>query len=252
MWGTQVRSLIQEDSTCRRAIKPVPRKSWSRSLEPGSTATEATCRSWWSPPAPEPLLLCFVWESVVAGLDGGRGEEVGSVPGGSCVCLSHFSHVWLFATLWTVACQAPLSMEILQARILECVAITSSRESSQPRDWASLSYVSCIGRQALYHSLFFFDWCSSNSEDCPYTGFMIYGPPTSVSCTPSTFWIYGFLICWYEGTVKDLRVSRCRCLEGMMVPCCCSVTQSCPALHDPWTLAYEASLSFTISRVCSS
>ena len=28
-----------------------------------------------------------------------------------CVCiLSCFSHVWLFATLWTVACQAPLSM----------------------------------------------------------------------------------------------------------------------------------------------
>ena len=26
-----------------------------------------------------------------------------------CV-LSHFSHVWLCATLWTVACQAPLSM----------------------------------------------------------------------------------------------------------------------------------------------
>ena len=22
--------------------------------------------------------------------------------------LNHFSHVWLFATLWTVACQAPL------------------------------------------------------------------------------------------------------------------------------------------------
>ena len=34
---------------------------------------------------------------------------------------------------------------------------------------------------------FFLDWCSSNSEDCPYTGLMIYGPPTSVSCTPSTF-----------------------------------------------------------------
>ena len=24
--------------------------------------------------------------------------------------LSHFSHVWFFATLWTIACQAPLSM----------------------------------------------------------------------------------------------------------------------------------------------
>ena len=29
-----------------------------------------------------------------------------------CACmLSRFSHVQLFATLWTVACQAPLSME---------------------------------------------------------------------------------------------------------------------------------------------
>ena len=28
----------------------------------------------------------------------------------ACV-LSHFSHVWLFVTLWTVALQAPLSME---------------------------------------------------------------------------------------------------------------------------------------------
>ena len=29
-----------------------------------------------------------------------------------CVCmLSQFSHVWLYETLWTRACQAPLSME---------------------------------------------------------------------------------------------------------------------------------------------
>ena len=33
--------------------------------------------------------------------------------------LSHFSHVRLFATIWTVACQAPLSMGILQEKILE-------------------------------------------------------------------------------------------------------------------------------------
>ena len=31
--------------------------------------------------------------------------------------LSCFSRVWLFATLWTVACQAPLSTGTLQARI---------------------------------------------------------------------------------------------------------------------------------------
>ena len=37
------------------------------------------------------------------------------------------------ATPWTVSCQAPLSMGILQARILEWVAIPYSRRSSQPR-----------------------------------------------------------------------------------------------------------------------
>ena len=35
--------------------------------------------------------------------------------------LSRFSHIQLFETLWTVAHQAPLSMGILQARILESV-----------------------------------------------------------------------------------------------------------------------------------
>ena len=41
------------------------------------------------------------------------------------------SPVRLFATPWTVAHQAPLSMGILQARILEWVAMPSSRGSSQ-------------------------------------------------------------------------------------------------------------------------
>ena len=52
----------------------------------------------------------------------------------TCICiLSFFSHVWLFVTLWTIAFQDPLSMRILQARILEWVAMLSSRGSSQPR-----------------------------------------------------------------------------------------------------------------------
>ena len=38
------------------------------------------------------------------------------------------------ATLWTVAHQALLSMGILQARILEWIAMPSCKESSQPRD----------------------------------------------------------------------------------------------------------------------
>ena len=40
---------------------------------------------------------------------------------------------------------------IFQARMLECVAISYSRGSSWPREWAHISCVSSIGRQALHH-----------------------------------------------------------------------------------------------------
>ena len=43
------------------------------------------------------------------------------------------SLVWLFVTPWIITHQPPLSLGILQARILEWVAIPSSRGSSQPR-----------------------------------------------------------------------------------------------------------------------
>jgi len=49
--------------------------------------------------------------------------------------------VQLYATPWTVARHAHLSMEIIQARILEWVAMPSSRGSSQPRNQTR---VSCI------------------------------------------------------------------------------------------------------------
>ena len=47
-------------------------------------------------------------------------------------------------TSYSLCCQAPLSMGILQARILEWVAMTSSWGSSQPRDQTQ---VSCIAGQ---------------------------------------------------------------------------------------------------------
>ena len=48
-------------------------------------------------------------------------------------CAELLSRVRLFVSPWTVACQAPLSMGILQARILEWVSMPSSRGSSQTR-----------------------------------------------------------------------------------------------------------------------
>ena len=49
-----------------------------------------------------------------------------------------------------VACQAPLSMGILQARILEWVVKLSSRGSSHPRDPTVVSDVFCVGKWVLH------------------------------------------------------------------------------------------------------
>ena len=70
----------------------------------------------------------------------------------TCACLlSLFSHVQLFVTLWTIAYQSSLSMRFSRQRILEWIAMPSSGGSSQPGDWTCVSYVSCVGRQVLYH-----------------------------------------------------------------------------------------------------
>ena len=53
------------------------------------------------------------------------------------VCVSMlncFSHVWLFAALWTVAHQAPLSMGFSRQEYWIGLPCPSSRGSSQPRD----------------------------------------------------------------------------------------------------------------------
>ena len=55
-----------------------------------------------------------------------------------CLAAQSCLTVW---TLWTVALQAPLSMGIFQARILEWVAMPSSRGSSQPRDQTQVSHI---------------------------------------------------------------------------------------------------------------
>ena len=53
------------------------------------------------------------------------------------MCAKSLSWVQIFATPWAVAHQFPLSMGILQAGMLEWVAMHSSRGSSQPRDRTS-------------------------------------------------------------------------------------------------------------------
>ena len=66
------------------------------------------------------------------------------------------SCVQLFVTPWTVACQAPLSIRILQARILGWVAYLFSRGSSQPKN---RTRVSCMARG------FFTSWATRETQN---------------------------------------------------------------------------------------
>ena len=63
-----------------------------------------------------------------------------------------FSHSVISNSLWShgllCVCPSPLSLGILQTRILEWVPISYSRGSSQPRD---RTRVSCFSRWILYH-----------------------------------------------------------------------------------------------------
>ena len=94
------------------------------------------------PAVPCPTLSCKTLTSNLSTVLPGLLDE--------CAVLSHFNCVWLFATSWTVARQALFFHGILQAKILEWVAMPSSRASSWPRDQNRISYFSCIGRQVLY------------------------------------------------------------------------------------------------------
>ena len=78
--------------------------------------------------------------------------------------LSRFSRFRLFATLWTVHQPGSSVHGILQKRILECVAMPSSRGFSRPGDQTQVSYISCIGRWLFYH------WCHRESPWLPLVG----------------------------------------------------------------------------------
>ena len=80
----------------------------------------------------------------------------------SCVCVCvyarmcmHGKSLQLCLTLWDpMDCSLPGSsvQGILQTKILEWVAVPSSKGSFWPRAWTCISYVPCIDRQILYHS----------------------------------------------------------------------------------------------------
>ena len=115
----------------RKLIRRVhwsPRREWMRS-------STVTC----SKPRQTPIL------------DWGRIENNGYYKHTARVCVCACSVMSDSCDL--IDCGLPGSSVhgIIQARMLECIAISFSRGSSWPRDWTHVSYVSCTGRQVLYH-----------------------------------------------------------------------------------------------------
>ena len=63
--------------------------------------------------------------------------------------LSHFSRVWLYATLWTVACQAPLWDSPNESTGVGCHFLLQGIFLTRGLNPHLLHL--CIGRQVLYH-----------------------------------------------------------------------------------------------------
>ena len=157
-----------------------------------------------------------------------------------------FSHVQLFATPWTVACQAPLTMGILQARILEWVAISSSRRSSWPRSptfqadalpseppgksSASKSFIIMRHGQASKFSLFRLHpiWRKINT---PGSKFL-----TAKTCFPGPIWTT--TICWPY------------LLQGLVMSICNNRYCPCPSMLILWTVSC-LSRTPIMSHLCS-
>ena len=72
----------------------------------------------------------------------------------SCVCvrmLNCFSHVRLCVTLWTAACQAPLSMGFSRQKYWSRLLCPPPGDLPDSGIELSSLYIFCIGKWVLYH-----------------------------------------------------------------------------------------------------
>ena len=98
------------------------------------------------------------------------------------IVLVYLLHLGTWVTVWTVASQPLLSMGILQARILERVAMPSSRGSSELRDG---TLVSCSGRRVLYH------WATLK-------------PKKQIRCPYRCLHRYQYMLWWHVGSCNEV------------------------------------------------
>ena len=124
--------------------------------------------------------------------------------------LSCFSHVQPYATLWTIVCQALLSMGFFRQEYWSGLPI-SSRRSSQPGDQTCVSYVSCIGRWEdrnrfiikTHYILSSRGWTNGHSHDTavmpPLSGWSSHIPTAQ-----SDLWPSEYLVMCMHSAINDL------------------------------------------------
>ena len=145
MYGTQVQSLVWEDSTCCRATKSLCHNYWACALEPTSRncwslCAEHLCSETREVASMRSLHNCNE-DSRLLQLEKTACSNEDPSPGASEVAQS-------CPTLCNpMGCSLPRSSihGIFQARVLEWIAISFSRGSSRPRDRTRVSCI--VGRR---------------------------------------------------------------------------------------------------------
>ena len=158
--------------------------------------------------------------------------------------LSHFSCVWLFVTLWTLAHQAPLSVGFSRQEYwngLPCPPsgglIGKSRQTLKKKLISILQ--NTIRKQKkmetsltpFMNSLFF--WCKTQREKKIQENYRQIFLTSLVAKIPNG--------------IRKLNTTPHKEHETVIL-CCCPASKSWPTLCNPGTAAHQASLSFTIAQ----
>ena len=99
------------------------------------------------------IFFCLVYQQQEHFLQGTTlmFPAVKNLPDNAAVLLSHFSHVWLFLTPWTVVPQAPLPMRFSRQEYWSGLPCPDPEDLFNPGIELMSHYVSCTSNQVLYH-----------------------------------------------------------------------------------------------------
>ena len=155
-WAVVLENTI-ESPLDSKEIKPVNPKGNQPWMFIGRTDDEVEAPILWPLDAKSQL----IWKDPDAGKDWGQEEKRAAedelagwhhrLSGHAWVCAKSLQSCSSFCNPMDYSPPGSSALGVLHTRTLEWVARPFSKESSHSRDWTCVSYISCIGRWALYH-----------------------------------------------------------------------------------------------------